>query len=933
MCTNGSGRGNDLPITSGMGPSLGRPRSRAFSVRTRILAAVVIPLVVVSALVLRVAADRRALAGDIGELRARSEVLAHLAALRDRVFDERRQFETVARSADLGVSPEAVSALLGMEVVADPTAARDATDEAIRRLAPSDRPFSVSVLDSLRRDLDAGSLATDEASARFASLESLAVAGLEATLDDVSERAVSIGNVALEARVRMMRDAVRVVGSRGGQVQALSSYWFAGEGDAVPALVELARATAQYEQLGRSLESAPVVSVAAAWARPTGVGRAFDEAIAKELSGGASGRPGADTGSVDLREVGRVLGDGLSDYAAIGPIPELASRAVADAATERAAEAASDARQALASGLIAVALALLTAVWFGRSITKPLGLLADQAQRVRAGDLRIPPLSLGGPPELVVASAAFNDVTENLVLMEEKALALSACDFDSPALSRALPGRLGDALHESLQVLSGSILERQHLQARLLHQATHDSLTGLANRPAVIDALGGAVERSRRSGHQVAVSFIDLDDFKATNDTCGHAVGDALLRAVAERMQSAARRGDVVARLGGDEFVLVAEDVEGPEEAVALVRRILAAVAAPIELDGRELTITGSAGIVLNHGGGDDPLTLLAKADLAVYRAKLRATSAIELYDEELQSILRARSDIEGALAATLLAGGDELAVHFQPILDATTGKVVSLEALVRWDRPGVGVVAPDVFIPIAERSDLIVRLDQWVLCTATRQMMAWADHPALRGITLAVNISGRHVTDGRFVENVDSALRASGVAPDRLVLEVTETAFVTDMARAAAQLEQVRSLGVRIAVDDFGTGHTGLTHIRALTVDEIKIDRTFTAELPEVSDLVKIVLDLARHLGVSTVAEGVETVEQAASLRALGCASLQGYLFSPALSPEALVDWLVERQIEALGREVVAMAVLGAPIATTQSGPDGPWQWSEAPS
>lgn len=902
----------DLPIHSTMGPSLGRPRPPAFSVRSRILAAVVIPLVVVSVLVLRIAADRSDSAQAISELRARSGVLADLAALRDRVFDERRQFETVARSADVGVSPEAVSALLGMEVVVDPTEAREATDEAIARLARADRPFTVSILEGLRADLDGGTLTTDEASVRFASLESLVVAGLGAALDDVSERAVSIGNVALEMRVRTMRDAVRVVGSRGGQVQALSNYWFAGESEAVPALVELARTTAEYNELGRSLEVSPVAPVASAWERSTGVGRAFDEAIARELAGSSTVRPGSDAGAVDLHEVGRVLGDGLSDYAAIGSIPELASQAVADAATERAAEAASDARKALASGLVAVAVALVAAVWFGRSITRPLGLLADQAQRVRAGDLRLPPLPLVGPPELAVASAAFNDVTENLVLMEEKALALSACDFESPALSRALPGRLGEALHESLQVLSGSILERQHLQARLLHQATHDSLTGLANRPAVIDALAGALERSRRSGHQLAVSFIDLDDFKATNDTCGHAVGDALLRAVAERMQSSARRGDVVARLGGDEFVVVAEDVEGPEEAVALVRRILTAVAAPIELDGRELTITGSAGIVLNQDPTDDPLTLLAKADLAVYRAKNMASSAIELYDEELQSLLRARADIEGALATTLLAGGDELAVHYQPILDATTGKVVSLEALVRWERPGVGAVAPDVFIPIAERSDLIVRLDRWVLCTATRQLMAWEDHPVLRGMALAVNISGRHVTDGRFVENVDSALRASGFRPDRLVLEVTETAFVTDMARAAAQIEQVRSLGVRIAVDDFGTGHTGLTHIRALTVDEIKIDRTFTAELPAVTDLVKIVLDLARHLGVSTVAEGVETAEQAAALRALGCVGLQGYLFSPALSPDALVDWLVDLQIEALGREVGSQRAAG---------------------
>ena len=451
--------------------------------------------------------------------------------------------------------------------------------------------------------------------------------------------------------------------------------------------------------------------------------------------------------------------------------------------------------------------------------------------------------------------------------MEEKALALSTCDFASPALSRTLPGRLGEALHDSLQVLSGSILERESLQARLLHQATHDSLTGLANRPAVIDALTSAIERSHRSGHQLAVAFIDLDDFKATNDTSGHAIGDALLRSVAERMQAAARRGDVVGRLGGDEFVLVAEDVGGADEAVALVRRILDAVATPIEIEGREFRITGSAGIALNRTGDDGPLALLANADMAVYRAKLRAASDIELYDEELQQLVRARADIEGALAATLLRGGDELVLHYQPILDALTQRVVSVEALLRWDRPGVGIVPPDEFIPVAERSDLIVRLDQWVLGAALEQMGAWGDHPTLRQVTLAVNVSGRHVADTRFVDHVRGALDASGLPPERLVLEVTETALVADMSRAAAQIAQVRDLGVKVAVDDFGTGHTGLTHVRTVTVDEIKIDRSFVRGATDAGnnnrEILSAIVNLAEALKMETVAEGVETLDE----------------------------------------------------------------------
>lgn len=876
-----------MPISLAMG-SPSRTGARRPSVRSRILAAVLLPLVLVSVLVLQVMAERNGTVAATRALRDRTDALAEVAGLRDRVFDERRQYETVARSAAVGLSPEAVSSLLGMPVVVDPSAARAATDAALAAIAPGDRPFSPVALDDLRRGIDGGALSADEASERFDALEMRTVSGVEAALDEVGERAVAIGDVPLQRTVRVMRDAVRAVGSRGGQVRALSEHWFAQGAEAVPALAALAHATRQHDQLSADLASAPVPAVAEAWRRRSTVGGVFDAAVQEVLAGRAG--PAAQG---DLTQLGRVLGDGLQDYAAIGEIPAVAAAAVGRAASDRGADARRDVERAAVGALVAIAVSVAAALWFGRSIARPLRLLAVQAQQVRDGELRLSPLALAGPPELSLASAAFNDVTANLVLMEEKALALSACDFDSPALSRTLPGRLGEALHDSLQVLSGSILERESLQARLLHQATHDSLTGLANRPAVIDALAGAVERSRRSGHPLAVSFIDLDDFKTTNDTSGHAIGDALLRAVAERMRAAARRGDMVARLGGDEFVVVAEEVGGAEEALALVRRILDAIAAPIELDGREFRISGSAGIALNRAGDDDPLTLLANADLAVYRAKHRSASSIELYDEELQGQARARTDIEAALAATLLRGGDELVLHFQPILDARSERVVSLEALVRWDRPGEGLVAPDDFIPVAERSDLVVRLDQWVIEAATAQMASWSGHPVLGAVTLAVNVSGRHVADAHFVDHVRGALATSGFSPERLVLEVTETALVADMARAAAQIALVRELGVKVAVDDFGTGHTGLTHIRTVTVDEIKIDRSFTAELPETVTLVQIVMDLARHLGLVTVAEGVETAEQAATLRAMGCAEMQGYHFSRPLPAGELVEWL----------------------------------------
>ncbi|MEX2294043.1 MAG: EAL domain-containing protein [Acidimicrobiales bacterium] len=860
--------------------------------RARLLAAALLPLLLVATLVGLFVQDRLETVRATSDLRHHTDALVNLAVLRARVFEERRQFEMVAQSASVGLSPAEVSDLLGMDVVEDPSAARAATDRALRDVTSANRPFPASTLRGLRSSIDRAALSTSEVGLRYSAMESLTVASLDAALGDVGTQAVRIGDVVVERSVETMADAVTVAGLRGRQIQALVGIWFAADSAKVSAVAELARSTELYEQTAASLNETNVVVVAARWRDLRGSGTIFTEAIDVELAGGVgSGRDGS-----DLHYIGQVLGDGLRSYGELSSLPEIASGGVAEAAAARGALARTDAERAGAVAVLAIAFALGTAIWFGRSITKPLRLLTDQVRRVSDGDLALSPLPLRGPRELCETSAAFNDVGENLSLIEQKVLALSACDFSGPVATTRLPGRLGEAFSASLQVLSTSVMERHQLQARLLHQATHDSLTGLANRRAVIEALTAGLARSRRSGHLLAVAFIDLDDFKATNDTSGHAIGDLLLQSIGERMRQAARRGDVVARLGGDEFVILAEHVGSDDEVVGIIRRVLDAIGAPISLGGREYSITASAGVVVNHDAEDDALALLAKADLAVYRSKRRSPSALEVYDDQLQLVLRNHAQVESALSAALAAGGDELELQYQPIVDATTGEVVSLEALVRWNRPGEGQIRPDRFISIAEASDLIVKLDQWVLHEALRQLGTWSVHPELRGVTVAVNVSGRHVTDPGFVANVQHALDAGAVAANRLVVEVTETALVRDFARAAAQIDAVRDLGVRVAVDDFGTGHTGLAHVRTLTVDELKIDRTFTGELPAVTEMVQIVMDLGRHLGVTTVAEGVETPQQADALRALGCTHLQGYLFSPALPPEALLHWVQGR-------------------------------------
>lgn len=736
--------------------------SRGFgTVRTRLLAAALLPLLLVATLVGMLVQDREGTVHAATILRQHTDDLADLAVLRTRVFEERRQFEMVAQSAAAGLSPAEVSLLLGMEVVEDASPARSATDQALGRVAAADRPFPASRLTGLRSRIDNGSLSTSEVGPHYAALESLTVASLDDALADVRSRAVRTGDVKVERSVQTMTEAVGVAGLRGREIEALVGLWFATEETKVGALAELARSAELYDRTASSLAATEVAVVGSRWAALRSKGTIFAWAIARELAGGSQ----AETSVGDLRAIGQVLGDGLRSYQGLSSLPELASRGVADAAAARGRLARQDAERALVAAVLAIAFALGTALWFGRSITKPLRSLTDQVRRVSDGELTWSPLPLRGPRELCETSAAFNDVGQNLALIEQKVLALSACDFSSPVVTKRLPGRLGEALSASLQILSSSIMERHQLQARLLHQATHDSLTGLANRRAVIEALTAALARSRRSGDLLAVAYIDLDDFKATNDTGGHAIGDQLLQSIGERMRLAARRGDVVARLGGDEFVILAEHVAGDDEVMTIVRRMLDAIAEPISLGGRDYSIAASAGVVLNHEATDDALALLAKADLAVYRSKRRSPSAVELYDDQLQLVVRNHAQVEAALSVAIAAGGDELELQYQPIVDAATGEVASLEALVRWNRPGEGQIPPDRFIPIAEASDLIVRLDQWVLHQAMRQLAAWSVHPEMQRVTMAVNVSGRHITDPRFVANVLDALEVSGMA------------------------------------------------------------------------------------------------------------------------------------------------------------------------
>jgi predicted signal transduction protein with EAL and GGDEF domain len=351
-----------------------------------------------------------------------------------------------------------------------------------------------------------------------------------------------------------------------------------------------------------------------------------------------------------------------------------------------------------------------------------------------------------------------------------------------------------------------------------------------------------------------------------------------VLRTAAHRMRAAVRPGDIVCRLGGDEFVVLVESVLAEADLVELAERLIAVVSEPTTMGEERVTIGASVGVSVARDAGIDPDVLFAEADTAAYRAKQRGRGRAEVFDDALREQLTQRAELEAAIATGLQQG--EMELHYQPVMDVATDRLMGYEALIRWHRPGHGMVPPDSFIPIAEGSRLICDLDRWVLNEATRQLVEWDAHTRTGPRpTVAVNISGRHLADPRVVADVSDALAASGLLPSRLVLEVTETVLVDDPA-AIAHLAELRDLGVSIAIDDFGTGYTSIGQLGSMPVDTLKIDRSFVASAePGHRELVALIIRAAHTFGLTVVAEGVEEPEQLEQLRADLCDHAQGYL------------------------------------------------------
>ncbi len=486
------------------------------------------------------------------------------------------------------------------------------------------------------------------------------------------------------------------------------------------------------------------------------------------------------------------------------------------------------------------------------------------------------------------------------LVAERRALALR---FEPHRTERTRPnGRThlvsGEPMHIDGEVAGfistyADITEQKRAEAEIRHLAHSDALTGLANRFSLYARLGQAMADARRSGQSLAVLFLDLDRFKTINDSLGHHVGDALLVQVADRLRGCVREADTVARLGGDEFVVALQDVGCAANAAHVAGKLLARLSAPYVVDGTELHAAPSIGISLFPDDCADATGLLRNADAAMYHAKASGRANYQFFTAELNRAATARLILEGKLRRAVERGEFEL--WYQPLIAACDGTLIGVEALARWRHPQDGLIAPDQFIPLAEETGMITAIGAWVLGEACRQAVRWREQ-GLGALRVAVNVSARQLRDASFAEAVAGALAASGLEAGALELEITESSIMEQPERAIDLLRALKALGVHIAIDDFGTGYSSLSHLKRFPLDRLKIDRSFVSDIEHDANdaaIVAAAVSVAHNLGLSVVAEGVESAEQVARLRKLGCDVLQGFHFSRPLPAAELAAYI----------------------------------------
>ncbi len=593
---------------------------------------------------------------------------------------------------------------------------------------------------------------------------------------------------------------------------------------------------------------------------------------------------------------------GLLDYvASVDLFVNASVESITEAIAVWSQEAQTRNRTTLSMLIVVGLLSLLFGFIVIRSFARPLTRLRLQAERISRGELHSESIAVAGPSDVRKVTHAVNDMASTLSLVEEHMDALALAEMSKAPELDELPGHVGAAMRSSMERVVALTTRLQTSESRLSEQARIDNLTGLPNRFAVLEYLERVLRLLPAPGvampagmiRATGVMFLDVDGFKSVNDMHGHAVGDVVLREIAQRLSGSVREIDYVARLGGDEFLIVVGDMFDPQRMVQFAERMIAEIEQAYSIGDQLFAVSASVGITVVETG-DDSMSVIERADAAVYQAKDRGRRRVEMFDKDLQRSIEHQAELELALRQAIQH--DELRMYLQPLADLSTGFPSGAEALVRWERPGVGLVPPGDFIPIAERSGLIFELERWMLEAACRRVAEWRLMGQGEGMRLAVNISGRHLIEGDLIGDLDAAIAATGADPNLLEIELTESQLLDDVGRASGVLADIRSRGIKIAIDDFGTGYSSMTYLQKLPVDVVKIDRSFISSATTNafdSTIIDTVVTIGRALDLEIVAEGIETVEQLAYVINAGVTQGQGFLMArpvPAHEAEAVI-------------------------------------------
>jgi diguanylate cyclase (GGDEF)-like protein len=833
---------------------------RSAKVSTRMLAMVVVPVSLLAVTAGRRAVDEHRDADRALLLQEHVERLTQLSTLRGALFAEQLAVDLSRRGVDTagdvtGTSPANVAAR------------RLATDAAMTA-ATGDLPIGPADLLRARQVATNRTLPTRQAVFRYVKLDQQLGTAVSQTVTEILRLAVASGdtNTARATSVVPIEAALQ------------RSY--------------LARAAQTFTAAAAEVGDVIAPPLKSEWQAALRMGANFDREVTNALEGLFL----PSNARVSRQTVALVI-DGASRSVAIGALTPAATAAMEASAGAQVRTTTRDARRSLLAAIMSMVVSLVVALWLARSIVVPVRRMTHMARAISSGATDVPPIVATGPPELADAAAALNETVANLAVLDRKAQALANEQFDAGVLDEPLPGRIGEALGRSLTLLSTASSEREGLRRRLAFDARHDSLTGLPNRAAVIGELDRQLMATSTALGPVVVAFLDLDNFKIVNDTYGHGVGDEVLQVTAERVSERMSSLGEFGRLGGDEFLMVFRGgTRSLEEITALMADVVSYLTAPMLLARATVEVSACIGVAIAET--NNAAELLRRADLALATAKRTGAGTVQFYDEVIHAQVQELTDMEHGLRHAMSVDS-QLSLVYQPIVDSSTGALVSAEALLRWNRPGHGMVPPTRFIIAAEQSQLINELDRWVVRRALQQIVRWSDCPKLSTVSIAINISGRHLLDPNFVEEIGGIIMRSGVDPTKVIIEVTETVLVTDLDNVAVRLDGLRALGVRVAMDDFGTGYTGLAQFRAMTIDELKLDKSIIDGLMlsvQDVDLVRLVCSMATHMGVSTVAEGVETAEQFERLRDLGCGNVQGYHVARPMPPDAFEDWAAGR-------------------------------------